>query len=113
MANTAITGAGTYANKMAAATATGVGEVSIRQGLSKSVCDLVESGLRPQAACEAALRRLLASEKFTHMIAVTCIDARCDVGGSSTKSGFQFQYMRRGDSQPVIVHPEPVRTEAR
>jgi len=111
VADTAITGAGTYANKLAAATATGVGEVSIRQSLSKSVCDLVESGLKPDAACETALRKVIAVEKFRHLIAVTCIDVECNVGGSCTKPGFQFQYMRSGDAQPVIVRPEPLRVE--
>jgi len=111
VADTAITGAGTYANKVAAATATGVGEVSIRQSLSKMVCDLVESGLAPEVACETALRKVLSVEKFSHLIAVTCIDVECNVGGSCTKAGFQYQYMRRGDSKPVIVRPEPVSRE--
>jgi beta-aspartyl-peptidase (threonine type) len=111
VADTAITGAGTYANKVAAATSTGVGEVAIRHSLARSVCELVESGLMPDAACEAALRKVLAKEKFKHLIAVTCIDIECNVGGSCTKSGFQYQYMLSGDSQPVIVRPEPIRAE--
>jgi isoaspartyl peptidase/L-asparaginase-like protein (Ntn-hydrolase superfamily) len=85
--------------------------VAIRHSLSKTVCDLVESGLSPGPACERALREVLAAEKFKHLIAVTCIDVECNIGGSCTKDGFQFQYMREGDSQPVIVHPAPVRAE--
>ncbi len=113
VADTAIVGAGTYANRVAAATATGVGEVSIRQALSKTVCDLVESGLEPEAACKTALTRVVEAEKFRHLIAVTCVDVRCNVGGSATKAGFQYQYMRPGDQGPTIVRPEPLRVDLR
>lgn len=113
VADTAIIGAGTYANKVAAATATGVGEVSIRQGLSKAVCDLVESGVEPQEACERALRKVVSVERFTHLIAVTCVDIGCSVGGSCTKAGFQFQYMRAGDEEPLVVRPEPLSRSGR
>jgi len=108
VADSSIIGAGTYANKKAAASATGVGETAIRHCLAKEVCDLVEIGKTPTEACETALLRILSRETFDHLIAVFCIDSDCRVGGASTMAGFQFEYMTSADLEPLIVVPTPV-----
>jgi N4-(beta-N-acetylglucosaminyl)-L-asparaginase len=108
VADTGIIGAGTYANRVAAATATGVGEVAIRHALSKKVCDLVESGFSPNQACESALLEVSSIEKLEHLLAVMCIDKRGEVGGATTKSGFQYQFVTSERAEHVIVRPNPV-----
>jgi len=108
VADSSIIGAGTYATRKAAASATGVGETAMRHCLTKKVCELVEGGKTPTEACEAALLKMHSIEKFDHLAAVICIDADCNVGGASTRSGFQYEYMRASDREPIIVTPEPV-----
>jgi len=111
VADSSVIGAGTYATGKAAASATGVGETAIRHCLTREVCELVEGGKTPTEACEAALLRMQSLEKFDHLAAVICIDSDCNVGGASTRSGFQFEYMRSTDREPVIVIPNPVHRE--
>lgn len=108
VADSSIIGAGTYANRRAAASATGIGETAMRYCLTKDVCDLVQGGMYPTEACEAALIKVLSSEKFDHLVAVFCVDADCNVGGASTRDGFQFEYVTSEDREPVIVTPKPV-----
>ena len=109
VSDSSIIGAGTYANKRAAASATGIGETVIKYCLTKEVCDLVQEGNSPTEACEAALANILANERCDHLVAVFCVDADYNVGGASTKEGFQFEYLASSDSKPVIVTPKPIR----
>jgi beta-aspartyl-peptidase (threonine type) len=109
VADSSIIGAGTYANKKAAATATGVGETAMRYCLAKEVCDLVSEGKTPNEACETALLKITMSETFDHLIAVLCVNSKCEVGGASTKDGFQYEYMTSSTSKPIIVVPKPVK----
>jgi len=53
-----LVGCGTYANRFAAVSCTGIGEKIIRVVLAKTVVDLIEQGVSPQASCEAALERI-------------------------------------------------------
>jgi len=108
VADSSIIGAGTYANRKAAASATGIGETAMRHCLTKGVCDLVQAGMSPTEACETELRKVLSLEKFDHLLAVFCVDTDCNVGGASTREGFQFEYMSSTDLEPVIVTPKPV-----
>lgn len=107
VADSSVIGAGTYATGKAAATATGVGETAMRHCLTKKVCELVEEGKTPTEACEAALLQMQSIEKFDHLAAVICIDADFNVGGASTRPGFQYEYMRASDREPIIVIPKP------
>lgn len=52
-----ILGAGTYADEIAAASATGHGEAAIRIGLTRTACDLVRAGATPTEAAERAIAR--------------------------------------------------------
>jgi len=108
VADSSIIGAGNYANRRAAASATGIGETAMRYCLTKEVCDLVQGGMSPTEACETGLTKVLSSEGFDHLVAVFCVDADCNVGGASTREGFQFEYMTPTDVEPVIVTPKPV-----
>jgi len=108
VADSSIIGAGTYANRRAAASATGIGETAMRYCLTKGVCDLVQDGMPPTEACETELRKVLSSERLDHLVAVFCVDADCNVGGASTREGFQFEYATSTDPEPVVVTPKPV-----
>jgi beta-aspartyl-peptidase (threonine type) len=73
-----IPGAGNYATRRAAASATGNGELMIRTLATKAVCDLVSAGRTAQAAADAAIRALPAGPgESGGMIA---LDARGRVG---------------------------------
>jgi isoaspartyl peptidase/L-asparaginase-like protein (Ntn-hydrolase superfamily) len=80
----------------------------MRYCLTKDVCDRVQGGMHPREACEAALSKVLSSERFDHLVAVFCVDADFNVGGASTTDGFQFEYVTSEDREPVIVTPKPV-----
>jgi len=109
VADSSVIGAGTYANRTASASSTGIGETAIRHCLTKGICDLVEDGLSPTEACETALLKMLSREKFDHIVGVICVDVNHNAGGACTKTGFQFEYMSSEDAAPIIVHPKPVR----
>ena len=66
-------GSGLYSDNVAgAATVTGLGEIAIRLGLSKTVCTLMENGLKAQAAALLAVRT--ASERLKGEAGVIAID---------------------------------------
>jgi isoaspartyl peptidase/L-asparaginase-like protein (Ntn-hydrolase superfamily) len=109
VADSSVIGAGTYANKKAAASATGIGETAIRYCLTKNVCDLVLGGMSPMEACKAGLVDVLSNEKIDHLAAVFCVDVDANVGGASTSEGFQFEYMTSSDDEPVVVTPQPIK----
>ncbi len=70
--DTPILGAGTYANKYAAVSATGVGEYIIRIGLALRVCDLVERGIALQQAANDIIKIIsqVAGENTAGLVAV-------------------------------------------
>lgn len=53
--DTPVIGAGLYASKKGAVTATGIGEEVVRYVLSKWAYDRIEAGLSPQEACDSSL----------------------------------------------------------
>lgn len=70
--DTPLLGAGTYANKYAAVSATGVGEHIIRVGIALRVCDMVERGIPLQDATKNVMDRLtqIAGKNTAGLIAV-------------------------------------------
>ncbi|MEM3833698.1 MAG: isoaspartyl peptidase/L-asparaginase [Thermoprotei archaeon] len=70
--DTPLLGAGTYANKYAAVSATGIGEHIIRIGIALRVCDMVERGILLQQAVKDAMNRItqLAGKNTAGIIAV-------------------------------------------
>lgn len=70
--DTPILGAGTYANKYAAVSATGVGEHIIRVGLALKICDLVEKGIPLQQATNEMIKKItqIAGENTAGVIAI-------------------------------------------
>ncbi|MGB9729593.1 MAG: isoaspartyl peptidase/L-asparaginase family protein [Thermoprotei archaeon] len=70
--DTPLLGAGTYANKYAAVSATGVGEHIIRVGMALRICDMVEKGIPLQQAVKDVMNRItqLAGKNTAGVIAV-------------------------------------------
>ena len=88
-----IIGAGLYVDAaVGAATSTGVGEEVIRNVGSFLVVELMRQGASPQAACEAAVARILARKPGAKDLQVgfLALNPRGDVGAFSIQRGFSY-----------------------
>jgi beta-aspartyl-peptidase (threonine type) len=108
VADSSVIGAGTYATPAGASSSTGLGEVSIRHGLTRSVCDFLEQDYSPTEACESALKKMQKRDKVDLIMALIALDKQGRVGGASTKESFSYQYQKLGDSVMTEVVPTPV-----
>jgi len=98
-----IIGAGLYADgKVGAAASTGVGEANIRIVGSHLVVEGMRSGLNPQEACEAAVRRaievhskLIKADK-SYQLAYIAMNTKGEVGGAAIRKGFQYAVRNNG-----------------
>lgn len=68
--DTPVIGAGLYAARKGAVTATGIGEEIVRRVISKWVYDKIEEGLSPQEACDESLK-FYSDDIPTGMLAVS------------------------------------------
>ena len=97
--DTPIIGGGTYANEVAGASCTGLGEVAIKLALAKSATDLVRLGLDAQAASEAAIS--LATKYFGRdTMGIIMVDARGNVGFAKNTKHMSYAFMRDGMEKP-------------
>ncbi|WP_297535664.1 isoaspartyl peptidase/L-asparaginase family protein [Thermococcus sp.] len=97
--DTPIIGGGTYANEVAGASCTGLGEVAIKLALAKSATDLVRLGLDAQAASEAAIS--LATKYFGRdTMGIIMVDARGNVGFAKNTKHMGYAFMRDGMEKP-------------
>ena len=88
-----IIGAGLYVdNEVGGATSTGVGEEVIRNVGSFLVVELMRQGLSPQAACKAAVERILKKKPEAKEIQVgfLAISKTGEVGAWSIQKGFSY-----------------------
>jgi beta-aspartyl-peptidase (threonine type) len=96
--DTAIIGAGCYANnRTGAATVTGLGETAMRFLLSKFICDRMASGRSSQRAAEAAMR-LLGGSEFVPMGAIS-IDRHGRIGAAQTSKFMPWAFRTRNMPQ--------------
>ncbi len=94
-----LVGSGGYAdNWSAAVSATGDGEALMRVVISKTVCDLVASGLSAQNASDAAIRLL--AERTAGKGGLIAVDARGGIGISFNTDGMPHAFAT-GRSQIV------------
>jgi L-asparaginase / beta-aspartyl-peptidase len=68
--DSAIIGAGTYANERAGISVTGVGEKVIKLTLAKTVYNSITRGMAPQAACELGVQELAQAHAVGGIVAV-------------------------------------------
>ncbi len=109
VADSSIIGAGTYANSSGASSCTGLGEIAIRHGLTRGVCDLLEKGVAPTEACETTLKNMLKRDKSVKVVlALIALDKQGRVGGATTKAEFSYQYQRLNEKEMTEVFPTPV-----
>lgn len=103
-----IIGAGLYVDaEIGAATATGWGEAVIRACGSFLVVELMRQGLSPQAACEAAVQRVVAKNPDWREIQVgfIALDKEGRSGGFAIAPGFQYALQEPGKEPALIDCP--------
>jgi isoaspartyl peptidase/L-asparaginase-like protein (Ntn-hydrolase superfamily) len=109
VADSSVIGAGNYADSSGASSCTGLGEIAIRHGLTRGVCDLIELGVPPTEACETALKNMLRRDKSVKVVlALIALDKQGRVGGATTKAEFSYQYQRLNEKEMTEVFPTPV-----
>jgi len=97
--DTPIIGGGTYANEVAGASCTGLGEVAIKLALAKSATDFVRLGLDAQAASEAAIS--LATKYFgKDTMGIIMADSKGNVGFAKNTKHMSYAFMRDGMEEP-------------
>ncbi len=91
-----IIGAGTYAdNRKGACSVTGQGEVVLKLGLAKLVCDLMGSGIPAQQAAEAAVAQW--NSRFgRYIVALVAIDTNGTVGASRNVQDTPHVWLQEG-----------------
>ena len=93
-------GCGLYAdNKVGGVSATGYGESIIKIGLSKVVCELLETGLGAQKAAEGSIRRL--ENKIKGRGGVIVLDKEGNVGFSYNTPKMASACMDEGMDVPI------------
>ncbi|NJE02142.1 isoaspartyl peptidase/L-asparaginase family protein [Thermococcus sp. JdF3] len=98
--DTPIIGGGTYANEVAGASCTGLGEVAIKLALAKSATDFVRLGMDAQSASEAAIS--LATKYFgADTMGIIMVDARGNVGFAKNTKHMSHAFMKEGMDEPT------------
>jgi len=99
--DSAIVGAGFYADEGGAAAATGSGEEIMRLVLSKYACDLMKAGSSAGEACHAAIK-LLTERSGQGTGGIIAIDLRGNVGYSFNTEGLPRAYYMSGMKEIAI-----------
>lgn len=99
--DTPIIGGGTYANEVAGASCTGLGEVAIKLALAKSATDFVRLGMDAQSASDAAIS--LATKYFgKDTMGIIMVDAKGNVGFAKNTKHMSYAFMRDGMEEPEV-----------
>src|SRR5665213_3001216 len=100
-----IIGAGLYVdNEVGGATSTGMGEEVIRNVGSFLVVELMRGGMSPQAACKAAVERILKRKPETKMLQVgfLAINKKGEVGAWAIQKGFSYSLCDQTSQDRVV-----------
>jgi isoaspartyl peptidase/L-asparaginase-like protein (Ntn-hydrolase superfamily) len=100
-----IIGSGLYVdNEVGAAGATGLGENVMRFCGSFLVVEYMRQGLHPQAACQAAIRRIVKQERPGKQLSLNfvALDKQGRHGAATSESEFPYSVTSKTDSR---VHP--------
>ncbi len=95
-------GAGFYANKYAAAVATGIGEYIARLLLSKYACDLVERGKTAREAAVEAIK-YITSVFGKNTAGIIVVDYKGRIGADFNTGGMLRAYLGEGLAKPLIT----------
>jgi N4-(beta-N-acetylglucosaminyl)-L-asparaginase len=86
-----IIGAGLFVdNEIGAASSTGVGEEVVKICGSHTIIEAMRHGMKPEAACKEAIRRIVKHSKDKFDVAFLAINKRGEHGGFSVKKGFTY-----------------------
>ncbi|HEY7676984.1 MAG TPA: isoaspartyl peptidase/L-asparaginase, partial [Candidatus Methylomirabilis sp.] len=100
-----IIGAGTYAdNRKGACSVTGQGEVVIKMGLAKLVCDLMGSGIPAQQAVESAVAQW--NTRFgRYILALVALDMNGTVGACRNVQETPHVWLEEGGPEHINWSP--------
>ena len=99
--DTPIIGGGTYANEVAGASCTGLGEVAIKLALAKSATDFVRLGMDARAASEAAIS--LATKYFgPDTMGIIMVDSKGNIGFAKNTKHMSHAFMGDGMEKPEV-----------
>jgi len=99
--DTPLIGAGTYANEVAGASCTGLGEVAVRLVLAKSATDFVRLGMDAKGASEAAIN--LATKYFgPDTMGIIMVDSKGNIGFAKNTKHMSHAYMRENMKEPEV-----------
>jgi N4-(beta-N-acetylglucosaminyl)-L-asparaginase len=100
-----IIGAGLYVdNEVGAATSTGVGEEVIRNCGSFLVVELMRQGRSPTAACQEAVRRILARKTVRasdFQVGFLAINKAGEIGAWAVQKGFTYAVCNSADQSAL------------
>ncbi len=99
-----IIGAGLFVdNEVGAATATGMGELVLKTLGSFLVVEFMRSGMTPQQACEAAIKRIVHKlpENKKFQVGYIAVNKNGETGGYSLQPGFNYA-LYQGDENRLI-----------
>ncbi len=98
-----IIGAGLYVdNRIGASTATGLGEIVLKNLSTFLVVELMRNGKSPQDACVEAIQRIIASYKIKKdQVGLIAINKVGEIGAASILPGFFYSYT---DQKEIVVN---------
>src|SRR3569833_1953781 len=100
-----IIGAGLYVdNEVGGATSTGMGEEVMRSVGSFLVVELMRQGMSPQAACKAAVERILKKKPDAKMeqVGYLAINKKGEVGAWAIQKGFSYSLCDKTSQDRVV-----------
>lgn len=106
-----VIGAGVYAdNEVGCAGATGDGDLTMRFLPAYQAVEFMRGGMTPQAACDAAVRRIMRVYNASAHIGLVCLNRAGDIGASAQAWTFTYAYANAstgGKAVTVAVPPLP------
>ncbi len=104
--DTPMVGSGEYATPIAGAAATGVGEVIAKVLLSRTATLLVEQGMTPELAAEAAIKYL--TERVNGPAGVIVLDHKGRIGFAHNTNIMAIAYIQKGEEVKVDYSPRKI-----
>lgn len=99
--DTPVPGAGNYATRLAAVSATGQGELMLRCLTAKTVCDAIAQGLTPQQAIDKVLHYMVA--EIGTDVGIIALDRQGNVGAGHATPAMAHAYASQRETQ-VLAH---------
>lgn len=103
-----LVGAGAYVDKDGGCSAaTGDGDITMRFLPAFLSVELMRSGMHPQAACEASVRRIMSYYGTNFHLGLVCMDKYGRIGAAGQGWTFTYAVASGGPNATAIVVPVP------